>query len=165
MSTKMPMTANGLQKLKDELKKLKTVDRPHNILEIEEARAHGDLSENAEYAAARERQSHIAGRMEAVEDWIARSEVIDLSKLKGSRVVFGATVTLSDVETDKKVTYKLLGEVEADIKRRIISISSPIARGMIGRELGDTCNIQVPGGAREFEIVDVKFVDEDPPLS
>lgn len=158
----VPMTQSGLEKLKEELKKLKTVDRPQNVKDIEEARAHGDLSENAEFHAAKERQSHIAGRIAQVEDWIARAEVIDVTKLSGDRVVFGATVTLSDVETDKAVSYRIVGEVEADLKRGLISVKSPIARGMIGREVGDAVNIQAPGGVREYEITDVKFIEQDP---
>jgi len=158
----VPMTQSGLEKLKEELKKLKTVDRPQNVKDIEEARAHGDLSENAEFHAAKERQSHIAGRIQQVEDWIARAEVIDVTKLSGDRVVFGATVTLSDVETDKEVSYRIVGEVEADLKRGLISVKSPIARGMIGREVGDAVNIQAPGGVREYEITDVKFIEQDP---
>jgi len=162
---RVPMTSSGLDKLKEELKRLKTVDRPQNVRDIEEARAHGDLSENAEYHAAKERQSHIAGRIAQVEDWIARAEVIDVSKLSGEKVVFGATVTLADVESDKKVTYRIVGEVEADLKRGLISVTSPIARGMIGREVGDSVKIQAPGGGREYEISDVKFVEEDPVAS
>lgn len=159
---RVPMTRIGLDKLKEELKKLKTVDRPQNVRDIEEARAHGDLSENAEYAAAKERQSHIAGRIAQVEDWIARSEIVDVSKLSGDRVIFGATVSLTDVENDKMVKYRIVGELEADLKRGLISVTSPIARGMIGREVGDAVNIQAPGGVREYEITDVKFVEEDP---
>jgi len=158
----VPMTKSGLEKLKEELKKLKTIDRPQNVKDIEEARAHGDLSENAEYHAAKERQSHIAGRIAQVEDWMARAEVIDVSKIAGEKVVFGATVTLADVETDKKVTYRIVGELEADLKKGLISVTSPISRGMIGREVGDMVNIQAPGGVREYEITEVKFVEESP---
>jgi len=132
------------------------------VKDIEEARAHGDLSENAEYHAAKERQSHIAGRIAQVEDWMARAEVIDVSKIAGEKVVFGATVTLADVETDKKVTYRIVGELEADLKKGLISVTSPISRGMIGREVGDMVNIQAPGGVREYEITEVKFVEESP---
>jgi transcription elongation factor GreA len=162
MADKMPMTASGLQKLKDEIKRIKSVDRPQNVRDIEEARAHGDLSENADYSAAKERQSHLEGRLNQVEDWISRAEVIDVTKLSGDRVVFGATVTLTDVETDKKVTYRLVGELEADIKQKLISISSPIARGLVGREVGDTVTVQAPGGAREYEITAVQFIDDAP---
>jgi transcription elongation factor GreA len=161
MADKVPMTKSGLVKLKDELKRLKSVERPQNVRDIEEARAHGDLSENAEYHAAKERQSHINGRIEQVEDWISRAEVIDVTKIKGDRVVFGATVTLSDTETEKEVTYRIVGELEADIKKGLISVTSPIARGLIGREVGDEVKIQVPGGAREYEITDLKFVEEE----
>ena len=162
MADRVPMTKSGLEKLKEELKKLKTVDRPQNVKDIEEARAHGDLSENAEYHAAKERQSHIAGRIAQVEDWIARAEVIDVSKIAGDKVVFGATVTLADVENEKKVTYRIVGELEADLKKGLISVTSPISRGMIGREVGDMVNIQAPGGVREYEITEVKFVEEAP---
>jgi transcription elongation factor GreA len=162
---RVPMTSSGLEKLREELRRLKSVDRPQNVKDIEEARAHGDLSENAEYHAAKERQSHIVGRIQQVEDWIGRAEVIDVSRLSGDKVVFGATVTLADVETDKKVTYRIVGELEADIKRGLISVTSPIARGVIGREIGDSVKVQAPGGAREYEIAEVKFVEEDPVAS
>ena len=161
MADQIPMTPTGLQKLKDELKRLKTVDRPKNVRDIEEARAHGDLSENAEYHAAKDRQSHIVGRMEQVEDWLARAEVIDVSKLSGDKVLFGATVTLSDPDSDKTVTYRIVGELEADIKKGMVSVNSPIARGLIGREVGDEVRIHTPGGAKTYEITEVKFVDAE----
>ena len=158
--SKVPMTKGGLSRLKEELRRLKTVERPKNVRDIEEARAHGDLSENAEYHAAKERQSHIASRIEQIEDFIARAEVIDVSKLSGDRVLFGATVTLSDVDTDMEKTYRIVGEIEADIKKGLISVTSPIARGLIGREVGDSVKVQAPGGAREYEITAVKFIEE-----
>ena len=129
--------------------------------EIEVARGHGDLRENAEYHAAKEKQSHIEGRILNLNDWIARAEVIDVSKLSGDKVVFGATVKLLDVETDKEVTYTLVGELEADIKRRLISVTSPLARGLIGKAVGDLVTVQSPGGAREYEVVEVLFEEPE----
>ena len=157
----IPITASGLRRLKDELKQLQTVERMKISREIEVARGHGDLRENAEYHAAKEKQSHIEGRILNLNDWIARAEVIDVSKLSGDKVVFGATVKLLDVETDKEVTYTLVGELEADIKRRLISVTSPLARGLIGKAVGDLVTVQSPGGAREYEVVEVLFEDPD----
>src|SRR5437868_14051035 len=154
MADTFPITPKGLQRIKDELKHLQSVERPKISAEIEVARAHGDLKENAEYHAAKEKQSHIEGRIMDINSWIARAEIIDVSKFKGgTTVVFGATVELNDTETDKKVTYRLVGEFEADIKKRWISIASPVARGLIGKKVGDVATIQSPGGAREYEIV------------
>ncbi len=161
MSDKIPMTRAGKAKLLAELKHLKTVERPKNVRDIEEARAHGDLSENAEYAAAKDRQGHIEGRLMTLEDWLARAEVIDVSKLSGEKVVFGATVHLEDADSGKKMKYRIVGEIEADLKKGAISITSPIARGLIGKEVGDSVTIQAPGGAREYEILEVEFVEED----
>ena len=157
----IPITASGLRRLKEELKQLQTVERMKISREIEVARAHGDLRENAEYHAAKEKQSHIEGRILNLNDWIARAEVIDVSKLSGDKVVFGATVKLLDVETDKEVTYTLVGELEADITRLLISVTSPLARGLIGKTVGDLVNVQSPGGAREYEVVQVLFEDRD----
>jgi transcription elongation factor GreA len=155
-----PITAAGLRKMKEELKHLQSVERPKISAEIEVARAHGDLKENAEYHAAKEKQSHIEGRIMDINSWIAQAEVIDVAKHKGSKtVVFGATVELTDTETEKKVTYRLVGEFEADIKKRWISIASPVARGLVGKSVGDVATIQSPGGAREYEIVSVAFED------
>jgi transcription elongation factor GreA len=159
--SRIPITASGLRRLKEELKQLQTVARLKISKEIEVARAHGDLRENAEYHAAKEKQSHIEGRILSLNDWIARAEVIDVSKLSGERVVFGATVKLVDVESDKEVTYTLVGELEADIKRRLISVTSPLARGLIGKAVGDLVTVQSPGGAREYEVVAVLFVELD----
>src|SRR3954462_14677372 len=157
-----PITAAGLRKMKDELKHLQSVERPKISAEIEVARAHGDLKENAEYHAAKEKQSHIEGRIMDINGQLARCEVVDTSKFKGTtKVVFGATVELSDTETDKHVTYRLVGEYESDIKRKWISISTPVGRGLVGKTVGDTAMIQSPGGAREYEIVSVKFEDGD----
>ena len=159
MSSRIPITASGLRRLKEELKQLQTVERVKISKEIEVARAHGDLRENAEYHAAKEKQSHIEGRILNLNDWIARAEVIDVSKLSGDKVVFGATVKLVDAESDKEVTYTLVGELEADIKRRLISVTSPLARGLIGKAVGDLVTVQSPGGAREYEVVEVLFVE------
>ncbi|AKU90493.1 transcription elongation factor GreA [Vulgatibacter incomptus] len=163
MSDKIPMTNSGKSRLTDELKRLKTVERPKIVREIEEARAHGDLSENAEYKFAKEKQSHIEGRIQQVEDWLARADVIDVSRLAGDRVVFGATVKLQDFDADKEVQYRIVGEFEADLKKGLISVTSPIARSLIGKETGDTVMVQAPGGAREYEILDVSFVEEEAP--
>ena len=157
----IPITASGLRRLKEELRQLQTVERLKISKEIEVARGHGDLRENAEYHAAKEKQSHIEGRILSLNDWIARAEVIDVSKLSGDKVVFGATVKLLDVETDKEVIYTLVGELEADIKRRLISVTSPLARGLIGKAVGDLVTVQSPGGAREYEVVEVLFEDPD----
>jgi len=165
MSDKIPMTRSGKDRLMDELKKLKTVERPKIVREIEEARAHGDLSENAEYKFAKEKQGHIEGRIQQVEDWLARADVIDVSALSGDRVVFGATVRLQDADTEKEVRYRIVGEFEADLKRGMISVTSPIARSLIGKEAGDTVVVQAPGGAREYEILDVAFVEDESPVA
>jgi len=161
VSSRLPITASGLRRLKEELKQLQTVERLKISKEIEVARGHGDLRENAEYHAAKEKQSHIEGRILSLNDSIARAEVIDVSKLSGDKVVFGATVKLLDVETDKEVVYTLVGELEADIKRRLISVTSPLARGLIGKSVGDLVTVQSPGGAREYEVVEVLFEDPD----
>jgi transcription elongation factor GreA len=155
---RIPMTRPGLLKLKDTLKRLRSVEKPAIIQAIEEARAHGDLSENAEYHAAKERQGQIDAEIRRVEDVLARADVIDVSKLSGDKVVFGATVELQD-DNGSKVVYRIVGEHEADIKKGLLSVSSPIARAMIGREVGDPVRVQAPGGAREFEITDVRFED------
>jgi transcription elongation factor GreA len=159
----MPITKPGLVRLKEELKRLKAVERPKIVKEIAEARSHGDLSENAEYHAAKEKQSHLEGRLLQVEDWIARAEVIDIGKLKGDRVVFGATVTLSDSESGDEVRYQVVGELEADLKQGKISVASPIARAMIGKQEGDVVKVRTPGGEREYEINAVEFVEEELP--
>lgn len=161
MSERIPMTRSGRQKLQSELKKLKAVERPRIVKEIEEAMAHGDLSENAEYKFAKEKQGHIEGRIQQVEDWLARAEVIDVSQLGGDRVVFGATVTLLDVDTEKKVRYRLVGELEADLKQGLISVTSPIGRSLIGKESGDEVVVRAPGGERAYEILEVEFVEPE----
>jgi len=159
VSSPIPITPAGLRRLKAELKQLQTVERLRISREIEVARGHGDLRENAEYHAAKEKQSHIEGRILDLNDWIARAEVIDVAKLGGDRVVFGATVTVVDQETEKSVTYRIVGEIEADIKRRLISVTSPLARALIGKQVGDLVTVQSPGGGREVEIASVEFVE------
>jgi len=155
---KAPMTANGFAQLKEELRWRQQEERPRIIEAISEARAHGDLSENAEYHAAKEAQSHNEGRIGELEDLISRAEVIDISKLSGSNVKFGATVTLADEDTDEERVYQIVGDQEADVKAGRISISSPIARALIGKEEGDSVEVQAPGGARGYEIVSVKYL-------
>jgi len=161
MSERVPMTKGGLLRLKEELKRLKNVERPKIVKEIAEARSHGDLSENAEYHAAKEKQSHVEGRILQVEHWIASAEVIDVSKHAGDRVVFGATVSLEGSDSGEKVTYRIVGELEADLKQGRISVTSPIARALIGRSEGDSVVVRTPGGQKEYEIQSVEFVDED----
>jgi transcription elongation factor GreA len=163
--TRVPITKSGLVRLKDELKRLKYVERPKIVKEIAEARAHGDLSENAEYHAAKDKQSHLEGRILQVEDWIARADVIDVSKLSGDRVVFGATVTVSDGDSGDEMTWRIVGELEADLKQNKISVTSPIARALIGKSEGDVVKVRSPGGERDVEIVSVEFVDDDVPES
>ncbi len=153
-----PLTLKGAQRLREELDHLKSVKRPEIITAISEARAHGDLKENAEYHAAREQQSFIEGRIKQLESELSHAEVIDVAKLNaGSRVVFGATVTLADVETDEEKRYQIVGDLEADIKRAMIAISSPIARALIGKNEGDSVTIDAPAGQREYEIVSVAY--------
>lgn len=160
MSDRMPITAPGLKRLQDELKHLSGPERSKIAAEIEVARAHGDLRENAEYHAAKEKQSHIEGRISDLNGWIAHAEVIDVSKFKGStKVLFGATVELLDGESEKKVVYRIVGEFEADIKKRWISVTSPVARGIIGKSVNDSATIQSPGGTREYEILSVTYED------
>jgi transcription elongation factor GreA len=155
---KIPMTAEGYQALDAELKRLKTVERPSVIQAISEARTHGDLSENAEYHAAKERQAFIETRVAEIEDKIARAQVIDVSKLSGKHVKFGATVNLVDEDTGEKSKYKIVGEDESDVRAGKISITSPIARALIGKEEGDVVEVMAPGGPKSFEIVKVKFL-------
>jgi len=152
------MTAAGYKALEEEVNLLKTVERPAITRMIAEARQHGDLSENAEYHAAKERQAFVEGRVIVLEDQLGRADVIDVSKLSGTTVKFGATVTLSDEDTDERRTYQIVGDMEADAKRGRISISSPIARALIGKGKGDTVEVAAPGGARAYEILKVEFV-------
>jgi len=154
------MTTKGAEKLREELHRLKTGDRPKVIEAIAEARALGDLKENAEYHAAREQQSFIEGRIVELETKLASAEIIDITKLNArGKIVFGATVNLMNVETEDEVTYQIVGDDEADIKAHLISISSPIARALIGKEEGDTAIVQAPGGKKEYEILEVKYLD------
>ena len=155
---RIPMTAGGYKALEDEINNLKTVERPATIRMIEEARAHGDLSENAEYHAAKERQAFIEGRVMELEDKIGRADIIDVSKLSGTTVKFGATVTLVDEDTDAEMKFQIVGDLESDAKQGRISISSPIARALIGKTKGDTVEVSAPGGARSYEILKVQFV-------
>lgn len=155
---KIPMTAEGHQALDEELKHLKSVERPAVIAAIAEAREHGDLSENAEYHAAKERQGWIEGRVQELEGKIARAQVIDTTKMSGDTVKFGATVTVVDEDTDVESTYKIVGDDEADVKAGKVSLSSPIARSMINKEVGDVVEVIAPGGAKSYEILNVAWV-------
>jgi transcription elongation factor GreA len=151
------MTGPGLQRLEEELRNLKSVERPAIIRAIAEARSHGDLSENAEYHAARERQSFIEGRVQELEEIIASAEVIDPSTLSGNHVKFGAHVKLVDEETEKEATYQIVGVHEADIKVARLSISSPLAKALIGKKVGETISVPAPGGDRSYEILEIRF--------
>jgi transcription elongation factor GreA len=156
--SKVPLTARGAAKLQEELKQLKSVERPRIIKAIAEARAHGDLKENAEYHAAREQQSFTEGRIKDIEGKLSHAQIIDVTKLDaGGKVVFGATVVVLELDNDAEFTYQIVGEDEADIKNNLISISSPIARALIGKQEGDDVFLQTPGGAREFEILEVRY--------
>jgi transcription elongation factor GreA len=158
MMDKVPMTAAGHAALESELKRLTSVERPRIIEAIAEARGHGDLSENAEYHAAKEQHGLNEGRIAELEDKLSRAEIIDISKLAGSKTIkFGASVSLVDEDTEEKKTYQIVGDVEADVKSGKISISSPIARALIGKSVGDTVEVSAPGGARSYEIVKVKY--------
>ena len=154
---KIPMTSGGYERLVDELKHLKTVKRPQVIRAIAEAREHGDLSENAEYHAARDRQGFIEGRVAELEDKLSRAEVIDISSLKGGVVRFGATVRIIDEDTDEKTTYQIVGADEADIDSGLLSVISPLARALIGKKKGDSAEVSTPGGHRFYEIVSVRY--------
>src|SRR5579863_5120881 len=155
--TKIPIASAGFNRLQDELKRLKSVDRPAIIRAISEAREQGDIAENAEYHAARERQGFIEGRVMELEDKIARAEVIDVSKLSGKIVKFGATVTLEDEETDEKAVYQIVGEDEADVSKGRLSVTSPLARALIGKGVGESVEVSTPRGARAYEVVKVAF--------
>lgn len=155
---KIPMTAVGNIALQEEFKQRTHEERPRIIAAISEARAHGDLSENAEYHAAKEAQSHNEGRIAELEDQLGRAEVIDITKLTGDTVKFGATVTLIDEDTEEEITYQVVGDAEADVKLGKISISSPISRALISKSAGDSIEVAAPGGARGYEILDVKFI-------
>lgn len=154
-----PMTAKGADMLRDELQELKTVRRPAIIQSIAEAREHGDLKENAEYHAAREQQSFCEGRIQDIEGKLSNAQIIDVTKMPNTgKVIFGVTVTIINVESDEETTYKIVGDDESDIKNNLISVNSPIARGLIGKEIDDVANIQTPAGTVEFEISEVKYI-------
>jgi transcription elongation factor GreA len=154
---RVPLTPNGYQKLQEELNQLLKVDRPNNIKAIAEARAHGDLSENAEYHAAKERQSFIEGRIQELKTKIALAEVIDPSKINQSKVAFGARVKVLDITTDKEIDFILVGPEEADVRNGKISLSSPVGRSLIGKEVGDTVTIKAPAKTMEYEILEINF--------
>jgi len=156
---KIPLTVRGAETLRNELNELKTVKRPAVIAAIAEARAHGDLKENAEYHAAREQQGFIEGRIKDIDAKLSHAQVIDVTSMDAEgRVIFGATVDVIDLESDEELTYQIVGEDEANIQQRLISVNSPIARGLIGKEEGDVAEINTPGGQREFEILEVRYV-------
>ena len=157
------LTPEAIAEIKTDLERLEKRVLPKAVDELARTREMGDLSENAEYHAAKEKQSHIEGRIAQIEHWIATAEVIDISRLSGDRVVFGATVTLTDSQGGDEVLYRIVGELEADLKQGKISITSPIARALIGKSEGDVVKVQAPGGVREYEICAVAFVDEDLP--
>ena len=157
MSEKLPMTADGLAKLKSELESLKNSERPNIIKAIAEAREHGDLSENAEYHAAREKQSFIEGRISELENKISRAEVIDISSLDNSRIAFGATVQITDLSNDKIHTFTIVGADESDIEKNLISISAPLGRAMINKTLNDVIEVTTPGGLKEYQINSIKY--------
>ena len=158
---RIPMTPRGLRALRNELKHLREVERPKNVQDIEEARAHGDLRENAEFSAAKERQAFIEGRSREIEGTMALSDVIDPGKLSGTRVVFGATVRLADTDSGEETTYEIVGDSEADIKLNRLAISAPITRAIIGREEGDTVTLRNAKGSREYQIVEVRFLPQN----
>lgn len=155
----IPMTAKGAEMLKAELHELKSVKRPQIVNAIAEAREHGDLKENAEYHAAREQQSFCEGRIQDIEGKLSNAQIIDVTKMTNNgKVIFGATVTLLNLDTDEETTYRIVGDDEADIKSNLISVNSPIARGLIGKNLDDVATIQTPSGAKEFEIIEVQYI-------
>ena len=155
---KFPITNEGFEQIEIELKNLKSIERPSIIKSIAEAREHGDLSENAEYHAAKEKQSFIEGRIADLESKISRAEVINTKKLKGNKIIFGATVTLGDMDSKKNIIYQIVGTEEADVENGKISISSPLAKALLGKKIDDTVEVYSPGGSREYEIEDIKFI-------
>lgn len=155
----IPMTKKGAELLREELEMLKAIKRPQIIQAIAEARAHGDLKENAEYHAAREQQSFCEGRIGEIESKLSNAQIIDISKMENTgRIIFGATVKLENIETEEQIFYKIVGDDEADFKQNLISVNSPIARGLIGKEKGDTAKIRIPGGEVEFDILEVDYI-------
>ncbi len=157
MMKKMPITKNGFEKLKKDLEHLKTVVLPENIRDIEAARAHGDITENAEYAAAKERQAFIHGKMQELENNLALSQIIEVKDLNSDKAVFGSTVTIADISNGKSIQYHLVGPFESDINQNMISVTSPIGKALIGKCMGDEVSVKTPGGIREFEIVNISF--------
>ncbi|MBM4371667.1 MAG: transcription elongation factor GreA [Deltaproteobacteria bacterium] len=157
MVQRVPITAEGFRKLREQLRHIKEVERPQNVRDIEVARSHGDLSENAEYHAAKERQGFLDAQMKILEDKVGRAEVIDPSTLSGERVVFGATVHLEDMDNDATVIYQIVGDDEADPAQGRISLSSPVSRALIGKSVGEEVRVRTPGGVRIYEIIDVEF--------
>jgi len=155
---RLPITTEGLKKLETELKKLKTIDRPQVIKAIAEAREHGDLSENAEYHAAKEKQSFIEGRLADLEDKISRANVINVASLSGDIVKFGATITLADEDNDKETMYQIVGIEEANVEKGRISISSPLARALLGKNVGDSVEVSAPSGSKSYEIIKIEFI-------
>jgi len=155
---KFPLTKKGYLQLEQELKNLKVIDRPNIIAAIAEARSHGDLSENAEYSAAKEKQSFIEGRIQELEAVVSRAQVIDPQSVKGDVIRFGATVLVVDESTDKETEYQIVGDYEADIEKNLISLSSPLAKALIGKEVGDVAEYMAPGGKKSFEILEVKYL-------
>lgn len=155
---KFPITNQGFEQIEIELKNLKSIERPSIIKSIAEAREHGDLSENAEYHAAKEKQSFIEGRIADLESKISRAEVINTKKLKGNKIIFGATVTLGDMDSKKNIIYQIVGTEEADVENGKISISSPLAKALLGKKIDDTVEVYSPGGSKEYEIEDIKFI-------
>jgi transcription elongation factor GreA len=158
MEEKVPMTKQGYQNLNDELKHLKFEERPRIVAAIEEARGHGDLSENAEYHSAREQQSFIEGRIQELEGALSHAQVIDTAALSGDKVLFGATVQLSDADTEEKSTYQIVGQYEANLEKGLISLLSPLAKALIGKELGDIVEVNTPRGEKSYEILSVKYI-------
>ncbi len=157
MSEKLPMTADGLAKLKSELENLKNTERPNVIKAIAEAREHGDLSENAEYHAAREKQSFIEGRISELENKISRAEVIDISSLSNTKITFGATVKITDLKSEETHTYKIVGADESDIEKNLISISAPLGKALINKTINDVIEVTTPGGLKEYQINSIKY--------
>lgn len=158
MEEKVPMTKQGYQNLTDELKRLKFEERPRIVAAIEEARGHGDLSENAEYHSAREQQSFIEGRIQELEGALSHAQVIDTTALSGNKIVFGATVKLSDADTEQESTYQIVGQYEANLEKGLISLLSPLAKALIGKEIGDIVEVKTPRGEKSYEILSVKYV-------
>ncbi len=161
MTERVPVTIKGKEKLVTELSRLKKIERPKIVQEIEEARAHGDLSENAEYHAAKEKQGHVEARIRMLEDQVGRAEVIDPSQMTDERVVFGVCVDVFDVQAEKEMSYQIVGEDEADINAGRVSVTAPLAKALIGKEVGDVVTVQAPGGRRELEISDIRIPDGD----